>query len=345
MTKQQIPEQMTAVVLDSYSGPEALRVEQRPVPEPGANEVLVKVAAAPINPSDLAFLEGQYGFKNPLPVVPGQEGAGTVVAVGPGPMGRYFLGKRVTCLWGGVGNGVWAEYAVVSARGGALPLFDSVSLEQGAMAVVNPLTATAFLEIAKKGGHKTIVLTAAASALGQMVNRLGRSAGVQVISIVRREAQVELLKQQGATVVLNSSEAHFDQELRDVCQQHDARLAFDAVAGPMTGRLLNALPQRSKVTVFGGLSLAAVQVDPSQFVFKKKSVDGFWLGPWITEKNLIQILRMWRRAQQLLTTELSSEVRARYTFQEAKKAVQAYLSQMTGGKILLVPGSNDLPGG
>ena len=91
----QVPDQMMAVVLDSYNGAEALRIEQRPVPRPGKDEVLVKVAASPINPSDLAFLDGEYGFKNPPPVVPGGEGSGTVVAVGPGPMGRYFLGSRL----------------------------------------------------------------------------------------------------------------------------------------------------------------------------------------------------------------------------------------------------------
>jgi len=127
----QVPEQMTAVVLDSYSGVEALRVEQRPVPEPGKDELLVKVAASPINPSDLATLEGEYGFNNPPPIVPGGEGSGTVVAVGPGPMGRYFLGKRVACLSQGEGSGMWAEYVVTSAKGGALPLAKSVSLEQG----------------------------------------------------------------------------------------------------------------------------------------------------------------------------------------------------------------------
>ena len=83
MTHTQIPDQMTAVVLDSYSGPVALRVEQRPVPKPGKDEILVKVAASPINPSDLAFLEGKYGFDNPSLVVPDGEGSGKVVAVGP----------------------------------------------------------------------------------------------------------------------------------------------------------------------------------------------------------------------------------------------------------------------
>ena len=112
---------MTAVVLDSYSGPDALRVEQRPVPKPGKDEILVKVAASPINPSDLAFLGGNYGFDKPPPVVPGGEGSGTVVAVGPGAMGRYFLGKRVACLSNGQRDGIWAEYVVASAKGGRLP--------------------------------------------------------------------------------------------------------------------------------------------------------------------------------------------------------------------------------
>lgn len=338
MAQVQIPDQMTAVVLDSYTGVEALRVEQRPVPKPGKDEVLVKIAASPINPSDLALLEGHYGFDNPPPTVPGGEGAGTVVAVGPGSMGRYFFGKRVACLHHGDGDGVWAEYAVVSTKGGALPLDKSVNLEQGAMSAINPLTASAFLEIAKKGGHKSIVLTAAASSLGQMVNRLGQSEGVQIINVVRREAQVEYLKQQGATIVLNSSEADFTGQLQEVCQQHKARLAFDAVAGPMTNQLLEGLLPGGKVTVFSALSNEVSQASHDQLLFENKSVDGFWLGPWLfNNKNLIQILMMWRRTQKLISTELKTEIRAQYPFQEAKKAVQDYLNQMTGGKILLKP--------
>jgi len=337
MAQMQVPDQMTAVVLDSYSGAEALRVEQRPVPKPGKDEVLVKVAASPINPSDLAFLDGEYGFKNPPPVVPGGEGSGTVVAVGPGMAGRYFLGKRVACLSQGKGGGTWAEYVVTSAMGGALPLHQSVSLEQGAMSIINPLTASAFLEIAKKGGHKAIVLTAAASSLGQMVNRLGRSEGVQVISVVRRDAQVEWLKEQGATIVLNSSEADFEQQLHDACHQAEAHLAFDAVAGPMTRQLLDALPERSKVIVYSCLSYEGPQAGADHFIFEGKAIDGFWLGPWINDMNLIQILMMWRRAQKLMSTDLRSEVRVRYPFEEAEQAVKDYLSQMTGGKVLLTP--------
>ncbi|MBC8504540.1 MAG: zinc-binding dehydrogenase [Chloroflexi bacterium] len=338
MTPTQIPDQMTAVILESYSGAEALRVEQRPVPKPGKDEVLVKVAAAPINPSDLAFLAGNYGFDNPPPVVPGGEGSGTVVAIGPGAMGRYFLGKRVACLSNGKRDGTWAEYVVASTQGGVFPLNKSVSLEQGAMSVINPLTASAFLEITTDGGHKAIVLTAAASALGQMVNRLGRSEGVQVINVVRREAQVELLKAQGATVVLNSSEVDFDGQLHEACHQYDAHLAFDAVAGPMTGQLLKALLENSTVTVYSCLSRKAPQTNVDSIVFQGKTVTGFWLGPWLyANKNLLQILTLWRHSQKLIGTDLKSEIRVRYPFQQAKKAVQEYTHQMTGGKILLTP--------
>ena len=338
MTQTRIPAQMTAVVLDSFTGPETLHVEQRPVPKPGKDEVLVKVAASPINPSDLAFLGGNYGFDKQPPVVPGGEGSGTVVAVGPGGMGRYFLGKQVACLSNGERDGIWAEYVVASTKGGVFPLNKSVSLEQGAMSVINPLTASAFLEITKDGGHKAIVLTAAASALGQMVNRLGRSEGVQVINVVRREAQVELLKAQGATAVLNSSDVDFEKQLHDACHQYDVHLAFDAVAGPMTGQLLKAMPKNSTVTVYSCLSHKAPQTDVDQIVFEGKTVTGFWLGPWLySTKNLLQILMLWRRSQKLIGTDLKSEIRVRYPFQEAWKAVQEYTDHMTGGKILLTP--------
>lgn len=203
------------------------------------------------------------------------------------------------------------------------------------MSMINPLTASAFLEIAKKGGHKTIVLTAAASSLGQMVNRLGHSEGIQVINVVRRDAQVALLKERGAAIVLNSSEGDFDQQLHEACRRADARLAFDAVAGPMTKQLLDALPENGRVTVYSCLSYEAPKVGADHLIFEGKVVNGFWLGPWINSMNLLQILLLWRRAQKLMAHELKSDIRAQYPFQEARKAVQDYSSQMTGGKILL----------
>ena len=135
MKKIRIPDTMTVAVLNSYSGADALSIEQRPIPKPGRNEVLVKIAFSPINPSDLATLKGFYGFKDPTPNVPGGEGSGEVVSAGPGVMASYFLGKNVACAGWGTGGGVWSEYVVKSVKGGVMPLNKSLSLEQGAMSM------------------------------------------------------------------------------------------------------------------------------------------------------------------------------------------------------------------
>lgn len=124
------------------------------------------------------------------------------------------------------------------------------------MRIVNPYTAWAHLTMARQAGARTIVLRASASALGQMVNRLARLRGVQVINIVRRDAQAETLRGLGAGHILNSAATDFDRQL-------DARLAFDAVAGAMTPRLLNALPPKARVVVYGGLAGEFISVNPA----------------------------------------------------------------------------------
>lgn len=330
-----IPETMEAVLLTSYEGARALRTEERPVPRPGPGEVLVKVAASPVNPSDLSFLDGNYGIKKSLPVVPGLEGSGTVVSAGGGMMGRYLMGKRVACI--ASGDGLWADY-VVTRSSLALPLDSRVDLERGAMSVVNPLTAVALLAIAAEGGYKAIVQTAAASALGQMIVRLARSNEMTVINIVRREEQAALLRTQGAKIVLNSEAEGFDERLASVCREHDARLGLDAVAGALSLRVLTAMPADSKLIVYGGLSEEGVLINPGDLIFDNKKVEGFWLTTWFGQKNMFQSLSLWRRAQKLLLTDLRTEIRARYGLQEARTAVESYQERMTGGKILLVPG-------
>ena len=336
----QMPEQMTAVILEAYEGAKALRLVQRPVPQPGPNEVLIKVAASPINPSDLMFLQGRYGFQKSLPTVPGFEGSGTVVAAGSntGLMGKYLAGRRVACVTQQNGDGLWAEYVTTSVNF-ALPLAKSVSLEQGAMSVVNPLTAVALIDMAKKAGHKAVLNTAAASVLGQMMVRLGQQEGVEVISVVRREEQAALLKQQGARQVFNSSEPDFARQLHDFCHQHKVRLAFDAIADEMPQTLLNAMPPHSKVTIYGGLSQRPLPVHYQTFIFKDQTVDGFWLTTWVGQKSFWQSLRLWQKAQKLMQSALKTEVRARYPLQNAPEAVTEYETQMTGGKVLLTVSS------
>src|SRR6188472_4593498 len=130
-----IPEKMRAVVLSEYregvaDAVRGLRVEERPVPQPRRGQVLIKMAAAPCNPSDLLLLQGKYGTLKTLPTVPGWEGAGTVVSTGGGLLGRWLMGKRVACAVRSDRSGTWAEYVVANADN-CIALKAGVSTEQG----------------------------------------------------------------------------------------------------------------------------------------------------------------------------------------------------------------------
>lgn len=325
---------MRAAVLNEYIGAMGLRVEDVAKPQPGPGEVLVGVAASPINPSDLAFLDGNYWPKPPLPTRAGLEGSGTVIEVGSGAMGRYLSGKRVAFVAGGNGGGAWAEHVVVPNRL-ALPLSDDVSFEAGAMSVVNPLTALAFLEIAESGKHKAVVNTAAAGALGRMVDRVLTSAGIRVINVVRRPDQVEALSE--AVVVLDSSSSDFDKDLEAVSQEHKANLAFDAVGGALTRRLLAAMPSGTTVMVYGGLGRQPAQANIGDLVFTGKTVTGFWLTRWLPQKSMVQSLRLWRKVQRLIGNELASEIRATFSLESVVDAVSSYEAAMSAGKVLITP--------
>src|SRR5215216_7428933 len=167
-----IPATMHAVQLDEPNG--SLTLRDIPVPRAQAGQVLIRMAAAPINPSDLGSLSGlSYSGKRKFPFTPGLEGSGTVMEAGAGIMPRLLKGRRVACSALLTGNGTWAEYMVTSAQL-CIPLNRNVSLEQGSMLLVNPLSALALFEIAQQGKHPAMVSTAAASALGGMILRLGK---------------------------------------------------------------------------------------------------------------------------------------------------------------------------
>lgn len=335
---QPIPSTYKAVVLKSYDGISGLSIEDRPIPKLKSGQVLVKVHASPINPSDTLFIQGKYGFKKPTPVVPGFEGSGVVVASGGGILANRLLGKPVICANQAEGDGLWAEYFVTSGLM-AVPLQEGISLDQAATALVNPLTAWAIMDMAKRGKHRAIVHTAAASALGKMLIRLQARFGVKVINVVRREEQVAMLKALGAEHVLNSTAADFDDQLKRVCDAYKATLAFEAVTGELTGRVLSALSHGGRVKVYGTLSLEDCKVSPNDLIFQKKVVEGFWMSDWIAERNLIQTFLAFNSVQKFLKDELQSTVRARYSLEQFAEAIADYNTNMTEGKVLLTPSS------
>ncbi len=330
---------MRAVQLRAYDGnPGSVAVAELPVPRPGAGQVLIRVAASPINPSDQMFILGLYGFKKPLPTIPGFEGSGTVVEAGRGVLPQFQKGRRVACASAdpNIAGGTWAEYLVTSAQL-CVPLSKHVDMEQGATMLVNPLTAWALMEEARRGGHRAIVQTAAASALGRMVVRLGRRFCVPIINVVRRAEQVEHLRKLGADYVLNANDPGFDASLQDLCSRLGATIGFDAVAGEMSARVLRALPRGSRLLVYGALSLEASQVDPGSLIFEGKHVEGFWLSAWLRQKNMLGQLLVARQVQQLLAGDLKTEIRARLPLEETARGLEQYSANMTGGKILLMP--------
>lgn len=326
---------MRAVVIDSYSpGFDHLRVEEREVPQPGAGEVLVQIAASPLNPSDLMFVQGLYGFRKNLPVVPGFEGSGTIVAVGSG-VDDSHIGQRVACFAAGA-DGTWADFMVTGATS-CLPVPESITSEDAAMLLVNPLTARALIDRAQAQGGGAIVQTAAASALGQMIVRLAAQRDLPVINIVRRPDQVEMLQRIGAQYILDSSEPTFEKHLREACRSLNAAHAFDAVGGELTGIVLRSLVNGGCVTVYGGLAGAPVSVGVDQLIFKRKRVDGFWLSNWLAATPLDTRLAAWMDVCAAADTIFKSEVRARYSLDRAPEAVRDYADQMTGGKVVLTP--------
>ncbi len=333
-----LPETMRALELSAYDGLGALKLTDKPTPEVGPGQVLVKVAAAAVNPSDLMFVRGQYGFTKPLPTVPGFEASGRVVA-GSGRYPRVLVGRRVACGVQREGDGTWAEYVLADAQS-CLPLLPRVTFEQGAMLLVNPFTAWALVEQAEREGHRAVVQTAAASALGKMVLRLAQRRGIQMIQVVRRDEQVRQLKALGAEVVLDSSDDDFEGALEHHCHNLNATLALDAVAGDMPGQLLAALPRGGKVVVYGALAEQAVAVSPEELIFRKGQVEGFWLSDYLGSLSLPGLLRRAVQVQRALGSDLQVEVGARVGLEDAVTSIERYQEKMTGGKVLLVPKSN-----
>ena len=338
-----IPGKMRAVVLSEYRKEVAdairgLQVLERPVPKPRRGQVLVKISAAPCNPSDLLLLQGKYGTLKTLPSVPGWEGAGKVVATGGGLLGRWLLGKRVACAVRSDRDGTWAEYVVANADN-CIPLKSAVPIEQGASLIINPLTGLAMVETARRGGHRAAVHTVGASQLGRMMIAMAADMDYPLINVVRREEQAEIIRALGAKHVLNSTGEGFANVLKALCERLKATAAFEAVAGEMTGIVLNAMPAGSTVYVYGALSQEACgNIDPIELVFHDKTLTGFFLGNWLDRRGSIGILRAASRVQRMIIDErIGTTVQRRLKLDEVIEGLLLYVGNMTEGKVLIMP--------
>ncbi|MCZ2343250.1 MAG: zinc-dependent alcohol dehydrogenase family protein [Bacteroidales bacterium] len=326
---------MLAVRFEKSGTPtEVLQVQDIPKPTPARGEVLVRMIASPINPSDVMYVEGRYGLKPTLPATPGFEGVGIVESSGGGLLGRFRVGKRVAVL--GSRTGGWAEYAVASAKQ-VFPIPDAVPDDQAAAFFVNP--ATAFLittKVLAVPRGEWLLQTAAGSQLGRMVILLGKKFGFRTINVVRRREQVAELQKLGADVVLVSDDGPLAEQVRAVTGQPGVRYAMDPVGGTVGTAALEALAQGGTLIVYGALSNAPIQADPRFLITGSKVVRGFWLSDWAQSATILQKLRLMRTVRQLLADGvIRTEVGTTFPLSQITEAVRAATTDGKAGKVLL----------
>jgi NADPH:quinone reductase len=330
-----LPETNRGIEITQYTGEAAsFRIKEKPIPQVKEKDVLIKIHAAPINPSDLMFIRGLYGIKKKLPIYGGFEGSGTVLSVGTAV--RWLKpGDRVSCT-ASAGDGTWAEYLVVPEEN-CVPLIDSVTLEEGACFFVNPLTASAMIDIVISNGSTCFVQTASASSLGQMLYRYGKRKGLQIINIVRKQAQADILHSLGAEYVLNSSEDNFENNLKRLCKKLNASIALDAVAGELAATVLNSLVYGGKLVSYGALSEETIPVNAGILLFQNKKIEGFWLSSWSYQKGYSEMIQIAKEAQKFLSTDFKTEIQKWFTISDGFQSIEYYKNNMTGGKVMIRP--------
>jgi len=354
-----------------------LRLVDVPVPQPGPDQVVIRVEAAPINPSDLRLLlagadlntaqisgpaddpvltatipvaamrslTGRLG----TPSAVGGEGAGTVIAAGSSPAARALLGRTVAVAAGAM----YAQYRTVAADQ-CLPLPEGTSAVAGASAFVNPLTALGMVETMRREGHHALVHTAAASSLGQMLTKLCLAEDVPLVNIVRTPEQEQILRAIGAVHVLDSSSPSFMADLIEALTQTSATLAFDAIGGgKLAGQILTGMEvaasakeggysrygssTHKQVYIYGGL-------DPSPTQLNRTFGMAWGIGGWLVSPFLQRIgpeasQRLRDRVASDLLSTFASSYTAQISLAEALQpdTVKAYARVATGEKYLIRP--------
>jgi NADPH2:quinone reductase len=350
-----------------------LSLEQVAIGDPAPDEVIVKVEAAPINPSDLGLLLGsadvstasasgapsltftvspsalkgmQARMGQSLPI--GNEGAGTVIAAGSNA--SALLGKRVAMI----GGAMYADYRKIGT-GDIVPLPDGASAADGASMFVNPLTALGFVETARTEGHKAIIHTAAASNLGQMMLKICLSDGIPLINIVRSPQQVDLMRSLGATHVLNSKDQDFFAQLTDAIAETGATIAFDAIGGgSLASDIIRAMERAAaqamttynrygsdtfkQLYIYGALDVSPVTLNRLAFGFQW-SVSGWLLFPYLKKAGPAVSARLRQRVVDELTTTFASTYTRVIGLAEALQldVLRVYERKATGEKFLIDP--------
>ena len=302
-----------------------------------SGQVRVKVLAAPINPSDLLQISGNYGVDPVLPSNPGSEGVGRVVETSA-EVKNLMVGQLVLLASGGT----WRDEIVAPAAGflplpNMGPLSDEV-IEQLAMSAVNPLTAllmlTSFVDV-KKG--QWIAQSAANSAVGGYVIQLAKQRGIKTVNIVRREGLAEELKSKGADVVLIDG-PDLAAQIAKATGNAPVVLALDPVGGETYSRLADSLGYSGTLVTYGVLSGQPAILNTGNIIFNDTRLRGFWLYKWYQSADMKTKQATFGQVIPLIVNgTLKANVDSRYSVDEIKQAVTRAAERGRNGKVLIVP--------
>lgn len=321
---------MKEIIFDQPGMPlEVLQIKESPIPTPKPEEVLIRVTARNINPSDLMFIRGMYGITPRLPSSAGFEASG-VVETGD-QVGRIKKGTRVMFT----AIGTWREYVCIPASM-VIPVPEGMPDEVACQAFVNPMTAYGMLEESGLQEGQWLLITAGASAFGKFAIQMAKQKKIKVAATVRNDSQKEVLEKLGADLVINS-ETEKIQKVIPEKTEGGVHVIFDAVGGMLGAKALACLRSNGRMMVFGALALENMPVNSGLLIFKNLSITGFWLSTWIENMSAEQRMKAFGKVFGFLMQDSSQvDVAGKFDLSDFKEAIQAYETPGRNGKILLV---------
>ena len=322
---------MQALMHETFGEPaDVLHAANVPKPEPKAGEVLLRMLRSPIHNHDLATIRGVYGYKPTLPAIAGTELCGVVEALGPG-VSQPAVGTRVAYV---ARNSAWAEYVVAHAAGCA-PIPEGISDDVAAQLLAMPLSAFVLFRDLNVEKGSWIAQNAAAGAVGRILMSLAQAVGVNIVNFVRRESAADDLRSSGAHHVVVTEEDGWQAKARALTDGKGFSRIVDSVAGPGTLDLQRLLAPHGQIVIFGGLSGAAVKLDPSLMISLECSVRGFWMTSWMQrasdEDRMGAMKAVFSAAMQ---GKLPLPVSGTYPLSKAAEAIAAAETPGRTGKVL-----------
>jgi trans-2-enoyl-CoA reductase len=323
---------INAAVYQRYGNPaDVLQVETHPWPTPAADEVVVKMAAAPINPADLNQIEGKYPVRAELPATPGFEGAGIVAELGPGIKG--LTSGALVILPHNVGT--WRDAAAVKADD-LVVVPDGIEAVQAATLKINPLTAWRLLHdyVDLRQGD-WVIQNAANSAAGRDVIQIAHELGYKTVNVVRRAELIDELCAQGGDVVLLDGDNLRD-EVKSATGGASIRLGLNSVGGDSALRLANCLAPGGTLVSFGAMGLQPIKIPTGLLIFKDLRFRGIWINKWYDNTTPAERMEtfqsIFKMAQRGL---LKTKIEKAYPLTEVKAAVAHAAQGKRSGKIIL----------